>query len=115
VTDTFEILVAVDAFPATGIYAATINGWHILVSKVDGAFSAMNDRCTHAASPLSAGRIRQDQIMCPKHGARFELKTGKCVGGAHRDIRTFPVKIEDGIIWVEVPDIQPGIDELPVR
>jgi anthranilate 1,2-dioxygenase ferredoxin component len=114
VTETFEELVAVDSFPETGLYAATINGWHILVSQVGGVFSALNDRCTHAASPLSLGRVRGEQIICPKHGARFELKTGKCVGGAHRDIRTFPVKIEDGIIWVQVPDRQPSMDELPV-
>jgi anthranilate 1,2-dioxygenase ferredoxin component len=114
VAETFEKVVAVNAFPETGIYGATINGWHILVSHADGGFSAINDRCSHAASRLSPGRVRREQIMCPKHGAQFDLKTGKCVGGAHRDIRTFPVKIENGIIWIQVPNRRPSVDELPI-
>lgn len=113
-TDSFENVLAVDAFPETGLYAAIIKGWYILISRIDGNYHAMNDRCTHAASPLSNGRVRRDHIMCPLHGARFELKTGKCVGGAHRDIRTFPINVLDGMIWVQVPDKPPTMDELPV-
>lgn len=111
---TFEKILASDAFPEQGPHAAIFKGWHILISRVDGVYHAMNNRCTHAASPLSTGRVRRDHVMCPLHGARFELKTGKCVGGAHRDIRTFAAKIEDGFIWVQVPDKPPSMDELPV-
>jgi anthranilate 1,2-dioxygenase ferredoxin component len=115
VTSTFEKILAVDAFPENGLHVATVNGWKILISRTDGIYHAMNDRCTHAASPLSGGRVRGDIIMCPRHGARFELKTGKCVGGGNRDIRTFAIEIRDGIIWIEVPDRPPAIDELPVE
>ena len=110
----FTIAVQEFDFPDTNILAVILNGWHIIISRIDGEYHAMNDRCTHAASQLSTGRVRRDHIMCPLHGARFELKTGKCAGGAHRDIRTFPVKIENGAIWVQTPDKSPTMDELPV-
>lgn len=111
---TFTIAVQECDFPDTNILAVILNGWHIIISQIDGEYYAMNDRCTHAASPLSTGRVRRDHIMCPLHGARFDLKSGKCVGGAHRDIRTFPVKIEGGAIWVKTPDKSPAMEELPV-
>jgi anthranilate 1,2-dioxygenase ferredoxin component len=114
VTSSFAKVLAVDAFPETGLHAATVKGWKILISRTNGIYYAMNDRCTHAASPLSGGRVRGDVIMCPLHGARFELKTGKCVGGTNRDIRTFAIEIRDGSIWIEVPVRTPRMDELPV-
>jgi nitrite reductase/ring-hydroxylating ferredoxin subunit len=52
--------------------------------------------------------------MCPLHGARFEMASGRCIGGAYKDLRTFPVRIEGGQIEVCIPDEAPGMDELPV-
>ena len=53
--------------------------------------------------------------MCPLHGARFEVATGRCIGAAYPDLRTFPVRVNgDGMIEVAVPDAPPGMDELPV-
>lgn len=113
-TRSYESIISIDSFPENGLYATIVNGWHILISRFDSNYHALNNRCTHAASPIANGRVRGGQIMCPLHGARFELKTGKCVGGAHRDIRIFEVKVENGLIWVEVPHKPPGMDELPV-
>ena len=86
----------------------------MLVGKSDDGFHAVNDRCTHQAALLSTGRIRRGAVMCPLHGARFEMETGRCLGGAYRDLRTFALRIENGVIEVCVPDAAPGMDELPV-
>jgi nitrite reductase/ring-hydroxylating ferredoxin subunit len=52
--------------------------------------------------------------MCPLHGARFELETGRCIGGAYKDLRSFPLRVSDGMIEVCIPDTAPTIEELPV-
>ena len=106
-------LIAESGFPAEGKLATLTAGWHVLVARTDDGYHAVNDRCTHQASRLSGGRVRRGVIMCPLHGARFELATGKCLGAAYRDLRRFAVRLTDGMIEVSVPDTPPSIDDLP--
>lgn len=101
--------------PASGVVSVSLNGWRILIAKVGGEYLALNDRCTHAASQLSNGRLRHGVIMCPLHGARFELATGKCIGSAYRAVRSFPARIVDDWIEVCVPNEPPGLSEAPLE
>jgi nitrite reductase/ring-hydroxylating ferredoxin subunit len=114
VTEIWYPLMAEADFPAEGKAATKLGGWHVLVVKADSGFQAVNDRCTHQAALISTGRVRRGAIMCPLHGARFEVETGRCIGGSYRDLRTFPVRVQDGMIEVAVPDTAPGMEELPV-
>lgn len=114
-SETWHSLVPEGDFPAEGKLATKIAGWFVLVARTDDGFHAVNDRCTHQAALLSGGRIRRGAIMCPLHGARFELASGKCIGGAYGDLRIFPVRVENGAIEVLVPDTPPRLDELPVQ
>ena len=107
-------LIAEAEFPEEGKLATRLGGWHVLVARAEIGFHAVNDRCTHQAALLSTGRIRRGAVMCPLHGARFEMASGRCVGSAYRDLRTFPVRVNEGMIEVCVPDASPGMDELPV-
>lgn len=102
-------------FPAEGKLAARLAGWHVLVLRADdGSYRAVNDRCTHQAALLSEGRVRRGAVMCPLHGARFDVLTGKCLGAAYPDLRTFPVRLAEGRLEVEVPDTPPGVNEVPI-
>jgi anthranilate 1,2-dioxygenase ferredoxin subunit len=101
-------------FPADGKHTARINGWWVLVAKAETGYYAINDRCTHQASQLSGGRIRRGAVMCPLHGARFELASGRCLGGAYKDLRTFPLRLHHGMIEVAVPLHGPTMEDLPV-
>lgn len=114
VAEVWHALVAESAFPAEGKLAARLGGWYVLVARTEDGLHAVNDRCTHQASLLSGGRIRRGAVMCPLHGARFEVASGRCIGGAYRDLRTFPLRIAEGMIEVAVPTAAPGMDELPV-
>jgi anthranilate 1,2-dioxygenase ferredoxin subunit len=114
VTGTWYLVIAEADFPAEGKLATKLGGWHVLLGKTEEGLFALNDRCTHQAALLSNGRIRRGAVMCPLHGARFEMATGRCVGGAYKDLRQFPLRIENGQIEVCVPDDQPGMDEIPV-
>ncbi len=113
-SESWHSVVTESDFPAEGKLAAKLAGWYVLVAKTDDGFRAVNDRCTHQAALLSGGRIRRGAVMCPLHGARFEMATGKCIGAAYKDLRNFPVRIESGVIEVSLPDEAPGMEELPV-
>lgn len=101
--------------PEDGKLAVAAGGWHLLLVKVDGGYHAVNDRCPHAGSPLSGGRVRRGAIMCPLHGARFDLASGACLGGPYPALRRFDVRVAGGMIEVAVPAVAPGADDLPVH
>lgn len=100
--------------PAGGSLAVKVDGWHVLLADVDGQIHAVNDRCTHAASLLSTGRIRRGMVMCPLHGARFDLATGASLGAGYKPLRCFAVRVINGQIEIAVPDHAPAMEETPV-
>ncbi|MDE2410355.1 MAG: nitrite reductase (NAD(P)H) small subunit [Sphingomonadales bacterium] len=113
-SETWHPVCAESALPAEDKATVRIGGWHVLVARTESGFHAVNDRCTHQAAALSGGRIRRGAVMCPLHGARFEIATGRCFGSGYRDLRVFPVRVQSGMVEVCVPDAPPGIDERPV-
>ncbi len=73
----------------------------IAVFNVDGKFYAIGDVCTHDGGPLGDGELDGYQIICPRHGARFDIRTGKVITlPAVVDTPWYPVKVEEG--WVEI-------------
>jgi 3-phenylpropionate/trans-cinnamate dioxygenase ferredoxin subunit len=106
-------LIAEEEFPDVGKFATCVGGWFVLVTSNGEEFSAVNDRCTHQAAKLSPGMFRRGAIMCPVHGARFEAATGRCIGGAYPNLRTFEIRTAGGIIEVALPDEPPAINERP--
>ena len=107
-------VVALTEFPAQHVLSVELNGWRVLIARVGESFHAINDRCSHAASPLSTGRLRHGAMICPLHGARFDLISGNCIGGAYAAVRSFPVRIVEGSIEVAVPIVPPSSAEIPV-
>jgi 3-phenylpropionate/trans-cinnamate dioxygenase ferredoxin subunit len=77
----------------------------IAVARYDGVVYAVDNVCTHDGGELGAGDIINGQIQCPRHGARFDLKTGDATQmPAVIGIRTYRMKIEDGNILVSLDD-----------
>jgi anthranilate 1,2-dioxygenase ferredoxin component len=113
-SEVYTPVVAEADFPDDGKFAAKVAGWHVLICRIEGAYHAVNDRCTHAASMLSTGRLRRGTVMCPLHGARFDVASGKCLGGEYRALRMFPLRVENGQIEVAVPETVPGMEDLPI-
>lgn len=76
-------------------------GTRIVVFNLDGEFYAIEDMCTHDYAPLEDGAIEGDTIMCPRHGAKFCIKTGEALSPpAYEGITTFPVRVENGVVFV---------------
>jgi 3-phenylpropionate/trans-cinnamate dioxygenase ferredoxin subunit len=65
------------------------DGRSVLVCRTDGGVFAIENKCSHAEFPLSGGKIANDTIRCPTHGARFDLHTGKSLTNP----RLAPVRI----------------------
>jgi 3-phenylpropionate/trans-cinnamate dioxygenase ferredoxin subunit len=80
-----------------------VAGRDVIVARgQDGAFYAVQALCSHAALSLDGGRVRGASIVCPHHGARFCLKTGRVLGPpAHEGITAYPTRMEDGqvMLW----------------
>ena len=73
----------------------------IAVFNVDGEFYAIEDVCTHDYETLTGGCIEGDEIICPRHGARFNIKTGEALTPpAYEAVATLPVRIENGMVQV---------------
>lgn len=66
----------------------------ILVANCDGAYYAIEDRCTHDDGPLAQGRLRRCEIECPRHGAKFDLKTGRATAlPAFAPVAAYPTRV----------------------
>ena len=78
-----------------------IDGTGIAVFKLDQAFFAIEDVCTHDGGKLTGGCIENDVIICPRHGARFSIITGEALSApAYEPTATFPVRVENGMVQV---------------
>jgi len=83
----------------------TVDGVAIAVFNLDGSYYALEDVCTHDGSPLLGSGleineiIEGDQIICPRHGARFCIRTGSALTPpAYEPVPCFPVRIKDGMV-----------------
>ena len=66
----------------------------LLLVNVDGEFHAIENLCSHDGGELSDGEVIGTEIICPRHGSRFCLKTGTALSApAFEDIDTYPVRI----------------------
>jgi len=75
----------------------------IAVFNLNGEYYAIADICTHDGGELASGKCEGDEIICPRHGARFCIKNGKSLTPpAYEDIESFPVRISDGMIQVDI-------------
>ena len=72
------------------------------VYLIDGTYYAIEDRCSHDDGPLCEGDREGFEIECPRHGAHFDLRSGKALTlPATEDVDTYPVVVRDGEIFVE--------------
>lgn len=71
-----------------------------LVIRIEDQYFVIEDVCSHDGQPLTNGPIVDCAITCPRHGAKFDLKTGAALCmPATRPIRTFRSEIRDGFVW----------------
>ncbi len=92
---------AVDDFQST--YKFVYRRKEIALYKLEDGIYATDNSCSHEYSPLHEGMIIGDDVYCPKHGSRFDIRTGAVKDfPATRPVATYPTKVEDGYVWVKM-------------
>ncbi|HSC96673.1 MAG TPA: non-heme iron oxygenase ferredoxin subunit [Burkholderiales bacterium] len=78
-----------------------VDGAAVVVFNLGGEYYAIEDVCTHDGGQLTGGTIEGDEIVCPRHGARFSIRTGEALTApAYEPVAKFPVRIENGVIQI---------------
>ena len=78
----------------------------VIVFCHEGNYYCIDDVCTHDGGTLSDGEVEGCQIVCPRHGARFDIRNGAAVTmPATEDTTAHEVKVEDGKVWVRLAGV----------
>jgi 3-phenylpropionate/trans-cinnamate dioxygenase ferredoxin subunit len=77
----------------------------VAVYRLEDGFYAIEDICTHDGGPLAEGEIEDDVAICPRHGARFSIKTGAALSfPAVTPVETYPVRVEGEDLLIGLPE-----------
>lgn len=83
--------------------AVQLLGVDLVLVRLDGKAYALENNCTHDDFPLHEGGCENGELVCPLHGARFDIRTGQVLSPpAFDDLRSFPVRELDGQVQVEL-------------
>lgn len=81
--------------------SVTTDAENILVFNYQGQYYAIADVCTHDGSSLAGGHLEGCEMICPRHGASFDIRTGAVTAPpAYEDVPTYPVRVENDMIQV---------------
>jgi 3-phenylpropionate/trans-cinnamate dioxygenase ferredoxin subunit len=98
----WHAVASVDAVPAGDYVQVEIDGTFIAVFNVAGQFYAIDDVCTHDGGGLAGGAMDGGVVICPRHGARFCLRTGAALTPpAYEAVRTYPTRVVEGTVQIE--------------
>jgi len=101
VTD-LRTLARVADVPPGAVRRVELDGRHIALFNIEGCFYAVEDNCTHRGGPLSQGQVSGTAVMCPWHGAQFDLATGNAMRPpASRGVTVYRVIVDGGDIKIE--------------
>jgi 3-phenylpropionate/trans-cinnamate dioxygenase ferredoxin subunit len=76
----------------------------IVIFNLAGKYFAIGDVCSHDNGPVGDGEIEGDEIICPRHGGRFDVRTGKATSlPAVEDIPSYPVRVVNGMLELGLP------------
>jgi metal-sulfur cluster biosynthetic enzyme/nitrite reductase/ring-hydroxylating ferredoxin subunit len=110
----------VSEVPDPGKTLVEVDGEMVALFHVDGQWHAIDDVCTHDGGPLADGELRNHTIACPRHGAKFDIRTGAALTmPAVRPTRAHDVKVEGDVVLVrlrtEPGSAGPAAHALPIQ
>jgi nitrite reductase/ring-hydroxylating ferredoxin subunit len=86
--------------PNFGKKVVSANGQDILLINIKGEIFACENECPHQGSPLHSGIVKEGYLSCPRHGYRFDLKSGNCLDNPEYILKIYPVQIQGEEIHV---------------
>jgi nitrite reductase (NADH) small subunit len=96
-------ITSIENIPARQGRAVTVGGKELAIFNVNGRFLTIDNRCPHKGGPLSDGIVAGTTVVCPLHGWRYDLESGLAARApAPACVATFPTRVENGIVFVDV-------------
>ena len=94
---------------------AKLEGHFIGIHNVDGEYYAVDNICPHVGGFLHAGQLKDGVVVCPIHQWKFNVKTGKCIWPGKCEIATYPVKVDEEHIFVDINSPSQPIQHNAIR
>lgn len=104
-TESRALAGALTDFPEGSITAVKLHGQELVIINREGEYFALPDRCTHQRFPLHDGELDGDRIRCIRHGATFNLHTGKATLPAIKPIRIFQTEVDSDQLYVNMQQV----------
>jgi 3-phenylpropionate/trans-cinnamate dioxygenase ferredoxin component len=102
-TDWVDVAAYAD-FPPGSVRSVDVDGAQVAVFNLGGTCYAIEDICTHDGGILTGGTVEDDVVVCPRHGARFCIRTGEVLSPpAYEDVAVYAVRVEAGVVQVSGP------------
>jgi len=103
----FVEIAPADQLPPGERLFVEVDGNSIVIFNIAGGLFATGDVCSHDGGPVGDGELDEYEITCPRHGARFDVRTGKVtLLPAVEDIPAYPVRVREGKIELGIPRTQ---------
>ena len=100
-----ERVAATSNIPTGEVRVVQCGARSLAVSNVDGTLYAIDNRCTHDNGPLGEGRLRNGRILCPRHGAAFDARTGRVLSlPAVKDVAAYEVTVAGDDVYIDCSD-----------
>ena len=100
----WTLVVRVEDFPPGTRRVVDVDGVRVVVFNLEGDYYALEDVCTHDGGELAGGTLEGGEIVCPRHGARFNVRSGGVTAPpAYEPVPTMAVRQVDGWVWVRDP------------
>lgn len=99
----FVPVARVNDIPDPGQQGFAVDERMVVLFHVGGEFFCLDDVCTHDEGPLGEGELADHAIACPRHGAKFDIRTGAALSmPATEPTLRHDVKVEDGVVYVRL-------------
>lgn len=99
----YQLACPIEDVPIGGMQLVELEDRLAIVFNIDGNYHCIDDVCTHDGGPLSEGELQGCQIICPRHGARFDVTTGEALTmPATQNTGCHEVKLDDGNIYIKI-------------
>ncbi len=100
-----RLVSAAEVAPGT-VRSVQVGEHRVALCNVDGAFHLIADVCTHDGGPLDQGKLIGCEVECPRHGARFDVRSGRATRlPAIRPVATYAITVEDGAVWLDTDEL----------
>jgi len=92
----------VTSFENKKLYPKNYERVNFLISRVDSDVFALQNQCDGSFLPIDQGTLEDHLLICPWHGCKYDIRTGRAIDEPNKKLETFPVEIEEGLVKVEI-------------